>query len=69
MSDSKKPDFDVVISKTSEKDGEKKNYYSNVGAAWSVAKGGISISLDSIPVDGKMVLFPRKEKSSQEATA
>lgn len=32
-----------------------------IGAAWNVAKGGISLSLVALPVDGRLVLFPVKE--------
>jgi len=69
MADSKKkPDFDVMISKSVEKDGEKKNYYTTIGAGWTVQKGGISLSLDCLPLEGKMVLFPRTEKGKVETT-
>lgn len=50
----KTPDYRVVISRES----NGKTYYTEVGAAWLVAKDGISIQLNALPVDGKMVLFP-----------
>lgn len=68
MSNSKKPDFDVMISKEGSKDGEKKNFYTNIGAGWSVAKGGISIQFDALPTDGRVVLFPRTDKPAPAAT-
>lgn len=51
----KKPDWKVLVSR---ENGEK-NYYTEVGSGWNVAKDGISIQLNALPVDGKLVLFPR----------
>jgi len=59
MAHGKKPDFSVSVSR---KNGEK-NFYTRIGSAWSVSKGGISIQFDAVPVDGKCVLFPIEEKS------
>lgn len=53
----KKPDYEVFVS---QENGDK-NFYTRVGAAWHVAKDGISIQLQALPVDGKLVLFPRKD--------
>jgi hypothetical protein len=54
----KKPDYEVFVS---QKNGES-NYYTKVGAAWSVAKGGVSVELTpGIAVSGKFVMFPPKE--------
>lgn len=53
----KRPDYDVFVSRP---DGDK-NFYTKVGAAWNVAKEGISISLQALPMDGKLVLFPPKD--------
>lgn len=50
-----KPDYSVYVSR--EVDGS--NFYSPVGAAWKVAKSGISIQLNSLPIDGKLVMFPK----------
>lgn len=54
---SKKPDYEVFVS---EKNGDDKTYYTRVGAAWNVAKDGISIKLKALPLDGNLVLFPPK---------
>lgn len=54
---SKKPDYEVFVS---EKNGDDKNFYTRVGAAWNVAKDGISIKLKALPLDGNLVLFPPK---------
>jgi hypothetical protein len=40
---------------------ETQSYFIEVGAAWIVANGGISINLVAIPTDGKLVLFPAQE--------
>lgn len=54
----KKPDFNVCVSR---KGSDDKNYYTTIGAAWSVKDGGISVQLQALPVDGKMVLFRKKD--------
>jgi hypothetical protein len=56
MSEGKKPEYEVFIS---QKNGDK-SYYTRIGAGWEVAKGGISIKLTALPIDGSLVLFPRK---------
>lgn len=61
MAKGEKPAFDVFVS--SQNGG--KNHYNRVGAAWNVAKGGISIKLAALPVDGNLVLFPFKEKDGE----
>lgn len=53
----KKPDYKVLVSR---ENGDK-TYYQEIGSGWKVAKDGISIQLNALPVDGKAVLFPRKE--------
>jgi hypothetical protein len=54
----RKPDYTVYVSRTSLDD---KAFYTAVGSAWNVAKEGISINLQALPTDGKLVLFPRKD--------
>ena len=54
----KRPDYEVFVS---QKNGDD-NFYTRVGAAWNVAKDGISIKLTALPVDGSLVLFPPKER-------
>lgn len=61
MTKSALPDYDVLTSKPIEKEGEQKSHYTRVGAGWKVKKKGISIMLDAMPLDGKLVLFPRTE--------
>jgi hypothetical protein len=58
MANGKKPAYEVFVS---DKNGDK-TYYHRVGAAWEVAKGGISIKLvPGIALTGDFVLFPPKE--------
>lgn len=54
-----KPQWKVLVSRQSE--GSDKTYYTEIGSAWNVAKDGISVQLNATPIDGRMVLFPRKE--------
>ena len=56
MTQKSKPDFDVFVS---QENGDK-SWYTNIGAAWYVAKDGISIKLKALPMDGNLVLFPHK---------
>jgi len=57
MADGRKPDYKVLVSQES----GGKNFYTEIGGAWKVAKEGISIQLHCLPVDGKMVMFPRED--------
>lgn len=41
-------------------------FYTKIGAAWINRKGGYGITLDALPVNGKIVLFPPKEKDEGE---
>jgi hypothetical protein len=54
---SKRPDYHVFVSEKT----EGSTFYTRVGAAWLVAKEGISIKLRALPVTGELVLFPPKE--------
>lgn len=58
MASGQKPDFYVYVSREGTDD---KNFYTRVGAAWHVANDGISINLDALPTNGKLVLFPPKD--------
>lgn len=53
----KRPHYNVYTSGPSENAPNLK-----IGAAWNVAKSGISLSLVALPVDGRLVLFPVKEE-------
>ena len=39
-----------------------KAIWTRVGAAWPQKGGGFSIQLDSVPLDGRIVLRPAEEK-------
>jgi hypothetical protein len=54
----KKPNYKILVSR---KNGDQ-NFYTEVGSGWDVAKKGISIQLNSLPIDGKLVLFPRDDE-------
>lgn len=58
MANGSKPDYAVYVTREREND---KPFYTRVGSAWKVAKDGISIALEAVPVDGKLVMFPPKE--------
>jgi hypothetical protein len=54
-----KPDYQVFVSREG---SDKKAHYTQIGAGWKVAKDGISVLLQSTPLDGKLVLFPVREE-------
>jgi len=53
----RKPDYKVLVSR----EGKDKTFYNQVGVGWAVKNDGISIQLDALPVDGKLVMFPFRE--------
>lgn len=42
--------------------GNGKSYWTKVGAAWSNKDGGFTLQIDCIPLDGRIVCQPPKEK-------
>ena len=61
MAKGKKPDFKVLISRQNGEGDAKKTFYTEVGAGWNVGENGISIQLNALPTDGRLVLFPRED--------
>lgn len=57
MAHDNRPDYTVYVS---EKGADDKNFYTRIGSAWLVAKDGISIRLQALPVSGELILFPPK---------
>jgi len=55
---SKKPELIAFVA-TEGKD--EKSFFHRIGAAWANSKGGYSIRLDALPVNGEIVLLPPKE--------
>lgn len=39
-----------------------KSFFHEIGAAWENSKGGYSLRLHALPVNGEIVLLPPKEK-------
>ena len=63
MTTNKKPAFEAF---TVRDGGKGKSYFTRVGAAWPTKNGGgVTLYLDALPVDGKLILMPPKAK--QEA--
>ena len=67
MSDSTKgraPDFYALNPVQHGKGDDAKTYWNRIGAAWLLKeKEGISVKLDSTPIDGEFVLMPPKPES------
>lgn len=57
MANGRKPDYRAFVTR---KNGDK-TYYHEIGVAWAVDKGGVSIKLHALPVDGELILFPPRE--------
>lgn len=49
--------------------GEDKGFFSRIGAAWPNKAGGFNLKLDALPVNGEIVLLPRKAKEDANAEA
>ena len=63
MTTNKKPAFEAFTVREGSKG---KSYFTRVGAAWPTKNGGgVTLYLDALPVDGKLILMPPKAK--QEA--
>ncbi|GAB3326716.1 hypothetical protein [Haliea atlantica] len=45
----------------------KKAYWSRIGAAWPNRKGGFQIKLDTLPVNGELVLLPPRERQDTDS--
>lgn len=60
----KRPDYKVFVSREGQdQEGNDKNFYLEVGAAWKVGQGAISISLvPNVAVTAKLVLFVNEPK-------
>ena len=53
--------LDVIVSKQV---GDKK-YWTKIGAAFETDKGGFSVYLDALPIDGKLLLtYPREDRGN-----
>ncbi len=44
-----------------------KGFWNRVGVAWAIKDGGFSIQLESIPLDGRILLQIPKEKEESAA--
>ncbi len=45
--------------------GNGKSFWTRIGAAWSIKDGGISLQLDCIPLDGRIVCQPPKAEDDR----
>jgi hypothetical protein len=60
-----KPSYTAYTVRNYEKDGEKQGRWLEIGAAWQNKDGdGFNLTLDAMPVDGRIVL--RKPKAKAE---
>jgi len=59
---SSKQKFNIVAVKTV---GEK-DYYTRIGVAFPLEKGGFNILFDALPTNGRVLLLPERERSVAE---
>ena len=60
MTTNNKPAFEIFVVREG---SNKKSYFTKIGAAWPTKSGtGYNADLFALPVDGKIVLLPPKEK-------
>lgn len=51
-----------------DKNGEVKKHFIEVGAAWDIESGGMSIELhEGIAVSGRFVILPRRDRADGQA--
>ena len=59
----KRPDLIAYAVTERGKEAEKKPFFHDIGAAWANSKGGYSLKLVSLPVNGEIALFPPRSTS------
>lgn len=57
----KKPAYNVFVSRQIGDGTNGKTFYDQVGVAWDIKDGGVSVQLHALPIDGRLVLFVRKD--------
>lgn len=62
---SKKPEFRVFHTREyTDANGEVRNHYTDVGAAWSIKDGGMSVQImDGLALTGRFVILRPKDKA------
>lgn len=48
---------------------DRKPFWASIGSAWTNKDGSLSIMLDSLPMDGRIVVRARKEGDAETETA
>jgi len=59
---SSKPKYNIVTVKTV---GEK-DFYTRIGVAFPLEKGGFNILFDALPTNGRVLLLPERERRPPE---
>ena len=57
-----KPKYNIVTVKTV---GDK-DYYTRIGVAFPLEKGGFNILFDALPTNGRVLLLPERERAATE---
>ena len=57
-----KPKYNIVTVKTV---GDK-DYYTRIGVAFPLEKGGFNILFDALPTNGRVLLLPERERVATE---
>lgn len=59
------PDYRIAVAKS--KEGSDEVFWTRIGSAWDAKDGGISCSLNALPLGDRFMLFPNDgEEESEE---
>lgn len=58
----RRPAYKAFVGRETGDGDEKKTFWTEIGAAWDIKDGGVSIQLHALPVDGRIVLFVNKDE-------
>jgi hypothetical protein len=62
MSEEKQKRYDVCTPVEYKKDGKDETFFQKIGTGFPTKNDGISVSLNALPVNGKILLFVHKDK-------
>lgn len=57
-----RPSYKAFIGREYGEGENKKTHWLEIGSAWDIKDGGVSVQLNALPVDGRLVLFVAKDE-------
>lgn len=61
----RQPDYRVVTPKKKSDDSDEV-FWTRIGSAWETDKGGISVSLNALPLGDRFMLFPNDDEGNDD---